>query len=259
MAVNLGNHEIESRPHLVGMLAAGLCALFVPSFFFHAIGMGGLLGWLATCSAAVQWPVMLVLWALSFVLVLGIARGFLKFVGRLIPALIALAAQIAEATARALTAAAFGSGALAVNLLAAAWYPVRCALNALAERVNLKIDLLLQGSREEQELRRLYNEEFRAEFATFKEFKRQFESGSTADSGARAGARSEKRETAPDAFAAACRLLGLAETGTFTSAELKKRYLTLIKGVHPDVAGPNELATQINAAHSLIKSRKGWS
>ena len=64
-------------------------------------------------------------------------------------------------------------------------------------------------------------------------------------------------QAAPDPVEAAIRLLGLPES--FTSDDLKRRFRTLIKGVHPDLVGPNELATQLNDAHALIKERKGWT
>lgn len=62
----------------------------------------------------------------------------------------------------------------------------------------------------------------------------------------------------PDPFLAACRLVGLPESGEFTAAEFKQRFHTLMKAVHPDIAGPNLFAQQLNAARAVIKKRKGW-
>ncbi len=67
----------------------------------------------------------------------------------------------------------------------------------------------------------------------------------------------DKDHSRTDPLAAAARLLGLPEG--FTRREFEDRYRRLMKGVHPDVAGPNELAVQINAARMTIKERMGWA
>ena len=53
-------------------------------------------------------------------------------------------------------------------------------------------------------------------------------------------------------------MLGLSPDGSFTVADLKQRFHTLMKAVHPDLAGLTTLATQINEARDIIKTRKGW-
>ncbi len=50
--------------------------------------------------------------------------------------------------------------------------------------------------------------------------------------------------------------MGLTEP--FTRDDLKDRFHTLIAGIHPDRVGPNELATQLIAANTLICERKRW-
>jgi hypothetical protein len=113
---------------------------------------------------------------------------------------------------------------------------------------------MLERRRQREELRRTY-EEVKDQFGSYDEFVRSFE-------GEEETAREE--EPAPpspapaDPFAAACRLLGLADTGSFTQAELKARYHQLMKAVHPDIIGATGFATQLNEARDLIKSRKGW-
>lgn len=267
MPVDLGNYERESRAPIAGMALVAVCSVFAPSLAFHAIGLDSFLWWLSSCAATVRWPVTLVLWVSSFVLLLGLARGILRFIGILVPFLMGVAERICEATARALTAAVFGGGALAGNLLTLALYPARCACEALIERAQAQCGLYLQGWREEQELRRLYRDEFRAEFRSFREFKRQFRAAADEQAGAASGAneevprREETRKADPFAadLAAAFKLIGVPESGSFTAADLKKRYLKLIRKAHPDAGGSNELAARINAALSLIKKRKGWS
>jgi len=111
---------------------------------------------------------------------------------------------------------------------------------------------------ERRELRRLYREEYAADFPSYRAFLRFYraiENGEDPD--AQRGGRHDGGQAAPDPLEAAIRLLGLPEN--FTNADLKRRFRTLIKGVHPDAVGPNELATQLNDAYTLIKERKGWT
>lgn len=61
---------------------------------------------------------------------------------------------------------------------------------------------------------------------------------------------------APDPLTSAMQLLGL--TRPFTKQEFETRYRTLMKGVHPDVAGPNALARQLNEARDVIRKTKAW-
>ena len=111
---------------------------------------------------------------------------------------------------------------------------------------------------EQRELRRLYREEYAADFPSYRAFLRFYraiEKGE--DPGAQRDGSKAAGQAAPDPVEAAIRLLGLPES--FTSDDLKRRYRALIKGIHPDLVGPNELATQLNDAHALIKERKGWT
>lgn len=114
---------------------------------------------------------------------------------------------------------------------------------------------LRQRWAERQELRRLYREEFADEFDSFKEFKRRLNDPDPEEEEEEEKARPQEPPKV-DPYAASIRLLGL--TDNFTRKDLEDRYRKLMRGVHPDVAGPNELATQINQARDLIKRRKGW-
>ena len=263
--------HFDERARLAGFAAVAVGAFFTPAIVLHALGLAGFAVWLEAVSGLIRWPILLAMWGVSFVALLGIARGVISFTCRLVPAALSLAERIGALIADLLAKLVFGGAALATGMLKLALYPVRCGYEALRDRVQAQCGLYLQNWREEQELRRLYRDEFRDEFRTFREFKRQFREGAAAagntgrDTGSTGGEQQQqqKQDEAPaatsDPFAAACRLLGLAEAGNFTAAELKTRYRALMKGVHPDVAGPNGLATQINAANSLIKKRKGWS
>jgi hypothetical protein len=255
----------ENKVRLAGMGLVALCSLYVPPLAFHMIGLDAVLLWLEGCPGLVRWPVFLILWGLSFIALMGVVRGLFSFIEQLIPLCINAAARIGEFTAQILTILVLSVPALVGQLLKLALYPVRLLCEAAIEQGRVRLGLYLQNWREEQELRRLWQREFRAEFRTFKNFKRHFHAGTAG--GGNAGANEQRHDSEPprpeppkpDPFKAACRILGLPEDGAFTAAELKKRYLTLIKGVHPDIAGPNELAAQINAACTLIRERKGWT
>jgi hypothetical protein len=78
------------------------------------------------------------------------------------------------------------------------------------------------------------------------------------------GSSGEKQEESPksggpsgtDPYREAVHLFGLDEG--FDEAGLDSRFRTLMKRVHPDVAGPNDLAMKLNLARTLIKERRGW-
>lgn len=108
---------------------------------------------------------------------------------------------------------------------------------------------------ERQELRRLYREEYAQDFRSYQEFKRAWTAMDEEPD--KEEEKPDKDHSRTDPLAAAARLLGLPEG--FTRREFEDRYRRLMKGVHPDVAGPNELAVQINAARMTIKERMGWA
>jgi hypothetical protein len=116
---------------------------------------------------------------------------------------------------------------------------------------------LAQALQFEWMLWRTYRAEFRGAFASYREFKREFNARMNASSSG--SERNDPPAPAPDPFAAACKVMGLPAGGKFTEAEFKTRYRALMKEVHPDIAGPNERAAQVNAASMEIKKRKGWS
>ncbi|TBA11054.1 J domain-containing protein [Rhizobium ruizarguesonis] len=51
-------------------------------------------------------------------------------------------------------------------------------------------------------------------------------------------------------------LLGLSRE--YTVQDLASRYRSLIKQVHPDIAGPNDILRRLTLARDLIKARRGW-
>ena len=128
----------------------------------------------------------------------------------------------------------------------------RCTVSPVIARASL----LHQRLHFEWTLWRTYRAEFRGSFASYREFKSEFKARMNA--GTSGPERNEPPAPAPDPFAAACKIIGLPASGNFTEAEFKARYRALMKEVHPDIAGPNERAAQVNAASMLIKKRKGW-
>ena len=111
---------------------------------------------------------------------------------------------------------------------------------------------------EQRELRRIYREEFAERFPSYRAFLRFYRAIENGDDpGTRRDERQHPTQAATDPVEAAIRLLGLREG--FTRDDLKQRFRTLVKGIHPDMVGPNELATQLINAYTLINERKGWA
>ncbi|MHC2424231.1 hypothetical protein ACVII1_007232 [Bradyrhizobium elkanii] len=133
--------------------------------------------------------------------------------------------------------------------------PVRIAAAWLHAR---HLAPFFERRRQRAELRRLY-EEVREDYASYEDFVRAFHDGDEADAQEDEAVREEEAITPEpaDRFELACRTLGLSPDA-LTQAQLKARFLELMKAVHPDVIGPNAFATQINEAREIIRARKGW-
>jgi hypothetical protein len=99
---------------------------------------------------------------------------------------------------------------------------------------------------EQGELRRIYREEYAADFPSFRAFLRSW----------RAHQQGEQAASETDQLQKAIRLMGLPKN--FTKDDLIQRFHKLIAGIHPDKVGPNELATQLIDAYKLIFSREAW-
>lgn len=161
------------------------------------------------------------------------------------------------AVARALEPYRIGFWMIAEPVLAPILVPLcnlrRCTITPLLARAAL----LRQRISLDWTLWRAYRREFRGSFASFREFKRAFNArmSSSANGSQRSGPPPPPR----DPFAAACEVMGLPAHGNFTEAEFKARYRALMKQFHPDIAGPNKRAAEVNAASMQIRKRKGWS
>jgi hypothetical protein len=103
-------------------------------------------------------------------------------------------------------------------------------------------------------LRRLYREEFCSEFVSFLEFKSYW---NALHSGGEDGKRQERSAPAAlDPLTEALELMGL--TPKVSRSDFDKGYRELMMRVHPDVAGPNAFAAQLNAARNVIKQSRCW-
>lgn len=159
-----------------------------------------------------------------------------------------------------------------VNLLL---WPLTILWEHTAVRAHNALALKAEGFRQRQQLWHHWRREFRDQFPTFQEFLEAFEGGGKRreeprfrdepHTGGREQGRRDQDQPRPPpdpqraAFIAACRLLGMPESGEFTLKELTARYRTLISKAHPDRPGHSGRATAINVARDLIKQRKGWT
>lgn len=140
----------------------------------------------------------------------------------------------------------------------------------------------LHRRRHARRLKALWREEFREHFETFAAFREAFERTDTRRRPPPGSARPKPdppctdmpprprpqppppppRKPPPDpaqaAFATACRMFGLPESG-FTLDQLTKRYRACMHAAHPDRGGNHQRAAALNAARDLIKQRKGWT
>lgn len=254
----------EEKAQFFKFVVIGIAALILTMHAVPFFGLGPFMFMLGQNAALVMLVIYFIIWRIFYLLIAGVCGGVVIIIVRIFANANLTAERIGIFTASVLTALFFGGEKFVTKLLGLLLIPLRWLGEAAWDGFQARFGLLLQRWREEQELRRLYREEFRGEFRSFREFKRHFESGGQDSAGSeqKSGNESAQREReAPkaDPFAAACRLLGLSENGAFSQAELKERFRTLMKGIHPDVAGPNELAIQVNTACTLIRKRKGWS
>ncbi len=168
-----------------------------------------------------------------------------------------LVAQLTESFARGLFAAGDGFSAVIRASLYLLTWPLVTLWERTAEPAWQMLTLKVEQLRQRQELKRHWRAEFRDQFATFREFLDSFENGGKAR-GSERKQEPPKADPKQQAFAAACRLLGLPTNGGFTLQQLNARYRALMQKAHPDSGGNHEHAARLNAARDLIKRTKGW-
>lgn len=214
-------------------------------------------------------------------------RVLLALVGVMLGSIVALAAwRAARVIGTMAVEAGFNAAARLTDWLTRLFIAWVCGL---ARGVGLAVRALaraVQGGiahwKQARKLRRLWREEFRDHFETFKAFREAFERAATPERPAQrertspgATPRPEERprpkpppspppphRPPPDpeqaALSAACRMLGLPESG-FTPEQLSRCYRVRMHAAHPDRGGSHRQAAALNAARDFIKKRKGWT
>ncbi|KWT91736.1 MULTISPECIES: hypothetical protein [unclassified Variovorax] len=220
---------------------------------------------------------------LAVILIVGLAAL------RAVAILLLAGAQVAGEGAQRLTIwlsdmliqLALGAVSMTVAALPTAarafWWMARDAWARTGARALAPFAVKLEELRQRAALRRVWANEYRDQYPTFAAFLDAFARGGKP----RADERQEPRfDDAPpqpgprpssppppapppdpkrQAFIAACRLLGVPESGEFTPQLLNARYRVLISAAHPDRGGDVQRAATLNAARDVIKHMKGWT
>ena len=124
------------------------------------------------------------------------------------------------------------------------YWPVQYVSELLWDVLQQQRARLYAFLQEQYELRRMYREEYAGDYPSFRAFERAYH------------AHQQGRVPDTDPLQKAIKLMGLP--AQFTKDEVKRRFHQLIAPIHPDKVGPNELATQLIDAYTLICNRKAW-
>lgn len=141
------------------------------------------------------------------------------------------------------------------TLLELLWTALRLALDYGAER----FAPIFAPVRRLIEARRLYDRDFRKRYESFLTFLRAVLNGDAE--------REERKERAAPpppppprmTVESALRLFGIADGPDLTAAAFEERFRRLMRAVHPDIVGANDLARQLNEARDFIRKQKRWS
>jgi hypothetical protein len=225
-----------------GLMLLGAVALsfLMPGWVAAFLGFGAAHAILLAWMTGHEGIPLIVLWlcygAFGFGMLVGVAIGAYA-------ACIALMRGLAKLRPWAVQAGQ-AMGALLGELL---YWPIQLASELVWDEVQERRARLSALLEEQHELRRVYREDYADQFVSFRAFLRDF----------RARQKRETHRQESDALTEAIRLMGLHPG--FTRAELKQRFRLLIDRIHPDKVGPNELATQLIAAYTLIDKGKAWT
>lgn len=172
---------------------------------------------------------------------------------------------LSETISRGVLSAFKGIGRGLLFLLKALAWPIVLLWDRVCAAAAGVVDRMTGRLQQDQELRRLWKEEYRDQYKTFREFKEAFNNHGQETAGDGERGDGERREPgfsdpgrSDDPFIEACRLLELPEDGDFSEVDLKRRHGRLVSALHPDKGGSNVLMMQINVARDLIKARRGW-
>lgn len=130
--------------------------------------------------------------------------------------------------------------------------PLMPALRPIAARIQRGRD----KAQERQRLKEIYTAEYADEFLSFTQF---FEYCSWLNENRHIDHSEPIRKSfaaSLDNFKDAEILLGLPSG--YTAQDLGSRYRSLIKQVHPDIVGPNDITRRLTLARDLIKAKRGW-
>ncbi|TPL14817.1 hypothetical protein FJ945_29820 [Mesorhizobium sp. B2-4-9] len=119
-------------------------------------------------------------------------------------------------------------------------------------RLYQDIEARAEQTERKRGLKQLYKKEFSDQFPSFANFEHFYnwsETNGLIDP-------RHRFSIQQDAFEDSILLLSLPER--FTDRDLSERYRKLMKCVHPDQIGPNDIARRLNIARDLIAARKGW-
>ncbi len=250
------------------IIAAPFCA-FAPYGLALVFGLeeyhAQLVAWWWALDHWLRWPLFGLYGLAGFFMLVIIAVSGIAIVDWLWRHVMRGAGWLAESVETAVSEGLAGLDAVTSLLLWVLFWPVRLLGDLLRVVVAEPLACVFQMMQEQRELRRMYRSMFREQFKTYREFKRYWderhdgadsedERNTREDESARDDGRRTEDESDP--LDEAIKLLGLPER--FTKADLERRYKELMKRVHPDVVGPNDLARQLNEARALIKKRKGW-
>jgi hypothetical protein len=223
---------------LLGVL--GL-SLLIPGWAAHFLGLGAAHSYLFVWLARQQGIAPILFW-----LCYG-AAGFCMLVAAAISAYAAFIAAM-RGLATVMMWGVRAGQAIAKWLARLLYWPLQIFSELVWDHCLRQAADLEELIRQQHELRRLYREEYAAQYPSFRAFQRDWRA---LNSGDQTGASGET-----DPLLEAIKLMGLPER--FTKEDVKRRFNLLIAAIHPDKVGPNELATQLIDAYKLICNRKPW-
>lgn len=264
--------EFEEAGLGVIALVALVLAYFVPAFIASQLGMNAELdqaiAWARLQSNWVFVPLAALYFGASFFLVVAVlaaiyAIGYLIVKG-ICAAFFWINYKVQEWTA-GLVRLFIGLIKLLIWLVS---WPVRKVFELVFDAIKALGEKLDARLAEARELRRIYREEYRGDYRSYRAFKAAYDAAN-GKGRTRRKPQGQKRQTKgnggrndpprrdPDPWTLALKVFGLG--ANFTQAELVKRYRELMRRAHPDAGGSTEQASAINTAYSVIKKRKGWT
>lgn len=222
----------------VTLLGIIVLSFLVPGWAANALGFsvvnGQLVDWILS-HRGITWVPLLLLYGLGgFAMLVG--AGIAVYVGYFV--LIRALVAVRNSAVRASVVVA----RLLWELLS---WPLRMLGDLVKDQYRSRTADWAARWHQQQELWRLYREEYAQDFPSYRAFLRHW----------RALQAAEQAKTDP--FQQAIRLMGLPEQ--FSKDDLRRRFRTLIAGIHPDRVGQNELAAQLIAANTLINERMNWT